>query len=96
MSASAELWCCDVCEQIGSVEQAQGHEANTGHAVRKLTAAEERGVREIWAEEGRSPLDGAQSSGVLGVLLTDYGKQLVRGLARSFGGGGGGLDGPDF
>lgn len=92
---SPELWCCPACELIGSAAQANGHEANTGHTVRRLSAAEEAGVREIWASEGRDPVDGGTASPLLGALLTQQGRELAGRLRDRFGGGGG-LDGPDF
>jgi len=91
---AVELWCCPACELIGSAEQANGHEASTGHNVRKLSAAEEAGVREIWEQEGRSPVDGASASPLLGGLLSRMGRELSQGMNGRFGGGG--LDGPDF
>lgn len=87
-----ELWCCNRCEMIGGTELALQHEEETGHAVRRLTEAEARGVREIWAEEGRGA-DGRPVSAMLATLLTETGRQLARSIAGRFGGGGG-LDDP--
>lgn len=89
-----ELWCCERCEAIGSAQQAQTHEAETGHTVRRLNAAEASGVREIWAEEGRDPMGDVPSRRILGTLLTEHGRALARSIAGGMGGGG--LDGPDF
>jgi hypothetical protein len=95
VAEAGELWCCPRCELIGSAAQANGHEASTGHDVRKLSAAEEAGVREIWASEGRDPVDGGSSLPVLGAMLTQTGRALAARTRDRFGGGGG-LDGPDF
>lgn len=86
-----ELWCCERCEAIGSAQQAQAHEAETGHNVRRLNAAEAEGVREIWVEEGRDVM--GNTSVALGAM-TQFGRELARGIRGRFGGGG--LDGPDF
>lgn len=94
-SDALELWTCERCELIGSAGQLLGHEEASGHAVRKLSAAEDRGVREIWAAEGRDPLGEEFRAAFRGTLLTDTGRALVRGLVGRLGGGGG-LDGPDF
>lgn len=86
-AAPAELWTCERCASIGSTQQAQEHEAQTGHTVRRLTAAEANGVREIWQEEGRDEMGGSGGRSV------NLAAELI-GYARAFRSGG--LDGPDF
>lgn len=92
MEADVELWVCDKCSQIGSCAEAQEHEIESGHAVRRLTGEEAQGVREVWADEGRDPRNGRIDLGIIGTLLTEEGKRLARGIGSRLRG----LGGPDY
>ena len=79
-----DLWVCSACSLIGDVGEANRHEDATGHEVRRLTDAEQTGVRERWVEEGRDPRSGGVT---LVPSLLAYARMRL---------GGGSLDGPDF
>lgn len=53
------LWVCDTCLMIGTRVRAELHGAERGCTVRELSEDDSDGVRAVWVQQGRSPVDGS-------------------------------------